>query len=760
MGLVAFSLLLLWLAPPEARELGKHFGFDAFHIYKTSASASQLRIVDANGDQKRDILLWNGERNRLELYLQHSEHAPATQPSQAATDPREHNSVPDRGPLQNVPIPVSHRVACVQAAELTGDALPDLVFFGEPKELVILPGKGAGLFGAAIPTRATEGIARDHTLTTGDFTGDGRTDVALLAEDAILIFPQRPEGGLSQPTRVPHSLKSPGLMLTSDLNGDRRADLILNVDDSEFGVYVCLQSKSGGLGALQRVRAPRYGSMTIAPNAGGDDIYCIEVESKRLKHLRWTPPAQEAIGAEWPLALYSYPSRSKSSRKPVTFGDVNADGRVDVLAAEPDAAQLVVFYGTADGFAPGVSFPGLVKTVDVAIADIDGDGRNEVLSASREEKTLGVSLIDDEGRLTFPKPIAVNGAPLLVTMGPLRVGEASTCLAYVAASAVGKDGAELGPVLCVQEGLAGSELATIQLGELKDDPAGLRFADVNQDGLSDLLLFVRFTPLTTWLQKPEGGFERLEGPASRSSLVKENSIEDYAYADVDGDNKPEVILAQRALVRAFKVIDGAWTVVDQYNPDIADAELKGLAVIPGAEPKIVIYDKKSRELMAMTRRADGAFAVTQSTPAGVYEPLAMTATNAGADQRIVLTDSRWIAIFAPHSAAPTLVEQHAYESQIKDTWMADSVVGDLNGDGARDVALVDVRRAFLEILTTLPGGELVSALNFQVFQGKRLSRQDEGGEPRQVMLGDVTGDGLDDLIALAHDRLIVYPAQR
>lgn len=759
MGLLAMLVLSALMTQQEPYDLGQHFGFDAFQIYKAVANASQLRIADVDGDGRQDIAYWNGERNRIELYLQpSSKEAAATHTP--STDPRERNAIVERGPMRNVSVPVSYRVACMQVAEMTGDKLPDIVFFGEPKELVILPGKGDGQFGAAISIRAPEGIARDHAMTVGDFNSDGRADVALLTDDAILIYPQRSDGGLAKPTRVPHSLKSPGLMLTSDLNGDQRDDLVINVDDTEYGVYVCLQGEAGGLGALQRVRAPRYRSMTIAPNKGGDDVYCIEMESKRLKLLRWAPPAEEALGAEWPLSLYSYPARGKSQRKPITFGDVNGDGRIDMVSAEPDAAQLVVFYGTADGLSAGVSFPGLVKTVDLAIADLDGDGHNEVLSASREEKTLGVSTFDSDGRLTFPKPIETQGAPVLVAMGGLRVGEPSRCLAYVAVNVKNADGGDAGAMLYLQNGADGKSIASISLGELKDDPSGLRFADVNQDGLNDLLLFVRFTPVSTFVQQADGAFQRLDGPAARGSLLKENAIEDYAYADIDGDNKPEVILAQKGLARALRVVDGAWTVVDQYNPDIADAELKGLAVLPGASPTIVMYDKKSRELLAMKRREDGAFAVTQSTSAGVFDPLAMAATGAGKDQRVILADTRWIGVFSPQSSAPTLVEQQAYESAIKDVWMSDSVVGDLNSDGVRDVVLVDVRRAFLEILTTQPDGELKSAMNFQVFQGKRLGREDEGGEPRQVLCGDVTGDGLDDLVALTHDRLIVYPAQR
>ncbi|MFQ5805098.1 MAG: hypothetical protein ACE5I3_01470 [Phycisphaerae bacterium] len=36
---------------------------------------------------------------------------------------------------------------------------------------------------------------------------------------------------------------------------------------------------------------------------------------------------------------------------------------------------------------------------------------------------------------------------------------------------------------------------------------------------------------------------------------------------------------------------------------------------------------------------------------------------------------------------------------------------------------------------------------------------DRGGDPRKVLIGDVTGDEIDDIVLLVHDRLIVYPGQ-
>lgn len=748
------------LTDAQKTELGQYFGFGPMQIYKFKPLIGQLRLADLNGDKRLDILFWNPQQSRLEVLYQPD---PAAKADVGPAQELERNEVPNRGNLRSEPVPVAYRIASLEVADVTGDGRPDIIFFGEPRELAVLPGKAGGGFGPVESIRAPEGAPRGNMLAVGDFNGDGKKDVALLGEEVLLLFLQKSTGGLAQPIRLPHNLKKLLLMVAADVNGDGRTDLLIGADDDEYGAAVFLQDANGGMGALRRVHVPKLRSITPAAGKNGDDIFCVEFATGRLKQFRWEQqPGNEGM-RDWPMAVYAYPGKAEGKQRPYAVGDVNGDGRPDFVAADTDGAQLILLRGAGQGLEPPVAFPGLVKVTDVAIGDVNNDGTNEVLCVSREEKMIGVSHFKD-GRLTFPEPLPVQGVPQCVTVGKLTPGEPKNVLAYVslveASDAEGKDKKKT-TQLIVADG--DKPVSTLAIDALEDDAAGLRFADVNQDGRNDLLLFTRFAPLRTFLQKPNGSFEKLAGADTREGLVKEAAPESFALADVNGDGKPEVLLAQKNLARALLVQDGRWTVVDQYNPESTDAQLAGLCALPDqpGSPMLVSYDRKSHELQVFSRRADKTYAVSKTIPVGVFDVTCLTALP-GADNKntVVLGDVPKLAVLTPGAAEFTLVEKQAYETKIKDAFLADCVTGDINHDGVRDVLALETRKANVEVLTTAPDGSLVKALHFQVFQGKRFSGEPErGGEPREAAVGDVTGDGIDDLVLITHDRVLVYPGQ-
>lgn len=731
-------------------DLARKFGFAPLQIYVLKPGAQQLGVADLSGNGKSDLMFWNGYQNRIELYLQPGPGIETDDPDRKL----EQNELPNRGPLVHRSVPVSYRIAALRADDLTGDGKPDLVFFGEPKELVILPSEGNGRFGAPRAVRAPDGMVRGGALATGDFNHDGRTDVALLGDEILQIYPQESGGTLGKPERFVHNIPGAGMILTADLNGDQRDDLVGPAEDDEFGLRVFFQQPTGGLGPMQKLRSPKLRSVTIVHQKDAPDLLqVIEYETGRVKLMGWSPAESGPLG-DWPQRLYSYPRKTTAKRRPAAVGDITGDGNPDVVVADPEAAQIVVFAGGNTALAPAEGYSGLSKATDLCIADIDGDGANEVLIASPTERMLGVAKFAD-GRLLFPQPLETVGEPYAVAYGSLKRGAKADTLVYLTrhekkleAHLQPRDGAEL----------------TLPLDDVDDDPLGVWITDLNQDGRNDLLIFIEYSVPVVLLQDEGGTFTRLKGATTRDSLVKEATPAAAALADVDGDGHEELILAKQNLVRVLSIQDGAWTVRDQYNPPSASADLGTVAVLGPAElgkgPRVCVYDRQSRELVVFSRGENGGYEVAQTMPLGALSLSAALPVRLGEGVGLALVDPERLVLLTPDERGAKLKELASYESTIKDAWLMDSVVGDLNHDGQRDAIVVDIRKANLILLTQHDDNPLTEVMHFQVFQGKRFSgAPDRGGEPREVVLGDLNADGMDDIALLVHDRLIVYPSE-
>ncbi len=108
-----------------------------------------------------------------------------------------------------------------------------------------------------------------------------------------------------------------------------------------------------------------------------------------------------------------------------------------------------------------------------------------------------------------------------------------------------------------------------------------------------------------------------------------------------------------------------------------------------------------------------------------------------------------------------LKQKFSYETKIKDGVYGHLVAGDINSDDRADIIMVEYRRNHIEILALDSEVEPIPAMRFKIFEEKSYrdsqKRVRTSVEPRELKIGDVTGDGKDDLVTVIHDRIIIYP---
>jgi hypothetical protein len=738
--------------------------FSGPEVVKLDWNTRGLVAADLDGDGRTDLALVNNDRARIEMLLQRAPGDPARSKTRRVESNRWEPELEDAR-FEKRPLTTGIAVFDLAVGDLDGDGRADLAYTGDPDTLTVRLQSAAGDWNEKRVLDLGKPSQYLTVLRIHDLDGDGRADLVALLQKELVVLRQDAQGRLQPPERCALADENCYSLFLADVDGDRRPDAVYLASGRRDALRVRLQQPGGVLGPEMplRIEAPRTTLQVVDTPEGRPGFAYVQHPTAML-----TVAALRAGGGTGgdPLAALEprvFSTRAGAKNPPAcAFGDVDGDGRADLVLSDPDGAQLLVYFQAATGeLGEARSYPSLAEGRSVAAADWDGDGRAEVFVASPKEQTLGLARWTPEGRLGYPQPVAVTGKPLAVDAGSMAPGQPPAV-----AVALEEGGKRRVDIVANDEG-GPAVVGSIELAGLRTDPKAIRLADADQDGRLDMAVFVPFEPMRLIVQNTEGAWTDLSTvPGYRRGLVENLEASALSLADVDGDGRREMLVAGSGFARALRLgADGVLEVADQFNAREAGTDIgAALAVDVDGDGRreVVLLDRKNEQLQVLRRDAQGVFAYADAVPASRIDLVGAVQTDLDRDGHEDLfffgRDRFWaISTGGAHLRPETVI---THETDLKDVTYADVACGDVDGDGRRDFVMVDVQQHLLEVLVRR-GGEVRSVLHFRVFEADPhvQRRGAQGSEPRETLVADVTGDGRDDLVLLVHDRVLVYPAE-
>lgn len=331
-----------------------------------------------------------------------------------------------------------------------------------------------------------------------------------------------------------------------DVNGDGRNDVVLAVIPETIGAVPKVQVLFGQAGgtfepartyataaehdrsitSLALVDVDRNGQLAIVV---GNQLHGLQV-------LRRQPDGQFAVSQVI----------DTDSAYLLRVADFNGDGRPDLIGRSYDGTEVQIWLLGADGrYAAGrtVVLPADGVSTGFAVGDLNGDGRLDfAVSNARPGKEFAVLYQQADG--SFASPIYLN-----VPYGLWGQGVAIGDVNGDGRQDLIGSGASAHPVTVFLQDVNGQLLAGVaQAGA--DGATRVNLADIDGDGRLDIVASGAGWPLTVTLQRSDGSLGASQWfPVMQTS---DGYSEIVSIGDLDGDGRPDILyggfwLRQRVL---------------------------------------------------------------------------------------------------------------------------------------------------------------------------------------------------------------------
>lgn len=426
----------------------------------------------------------------------------------------------------------------VATEDLNDDGVADLIAANGVSETVtVFLGSGGGTFGAP----ANFAVGRQaHFLGTGDLNGDGHADLAV--GGTVLL------GDGTGSLALAGSYLSHGAavdVVVDELSGDDRLDLAI--------------ANSNGTVAL--LRGTGDGSVQGAISIRATNPQCVKASDLNLDGVTDLIVCSGSTSASVTVFL----GRGNGTFSPgaqvttgfgtvatVATGDLNRDGKPDLVTLSPDTDRVAVLLGTGTG-SFGLPTELVIGNFPIALAigDLNQDGNPDVAVANGLANDVSILLGTGNGGLTPVSSIPAGLGPNSIALSDLNTdGKVD----MVVVNRTGND-------VHVRMGIGGGSFAAASVYQTGGRPTTVAVADYNTDGVLDLVVGKDDGTNNSciFIGAGAGAFQ----PAANFWVG--GWAGQLASADFDGDGKPDLVTNSHVVLGNGSGLFGAGTQLNDFG---------------------------------------------------------------------------------------------------------------------------------------------------------------------------------------------------
>lgn len=609
------------------------------------------------------------------------------------------------------------------------------------------------------------GFYNASAYLSGDFNGDGKRDLAVLVVNnsgstvySISILLGNGDGTFQAPvlTPVPGNDNCASL-LVGDVNGDHKDDLLVVHEASCTGGGFDVLTSNGD-GTFTLANSYTFGSNnftggSLADVNGDGKLDFIAVDNGNPGKV-WTALG-DGTGAFQTATSVTLAGEAGNG---AVFADLNGDGFLDIAELDFSTNELTVYLATsASTYASSVSYATSDSVFDacsLAAGDLNGDGKAELVNTNCEDGTLTVFVNNGDG--TFQTGVYYNAATT-GTNGELNPGAAT--IADVNGDgkpdiiSTNMNSSDVTILLGNGDGTVNVPSVGYAVGGFAGNPALV--GDFNGDGFPDLVVGDFNFSLVFLKGYGDGTFRSAINYYATVPSGDPNGVV-IASGDFNGDGNPDFVMGNCCDTAAGVTVflsnpDGSLQAGVNYLSAEDSQELQYVAVADfnhDGKLDIAAADSDNNVVQIFYGVGDGTFTVGPSVTSGEYEDsargIAVADFNHDGFADIAIANvndgSQDVAILLNDGTGNFLpVATYSLSNTFVDVGMA---VGDLNKDGNPDLVVPLREGNEVAILLGNADGTFQAETDFAI----------PSNGPIGATLADFNGDGKLDLAVTAYLR--------